>query len=47
MLRPPPLLSSTGGCGEVPACKTVLNESDFNALIGQYNVTRDKLGKKL
>ena len=34
-----------GGCAEAPACKTVLNESDFQELIGQYNVAVDKLGK--
>ena len=33
-----------GGCAEIPACKTILNESDFKMLLGQFAVEYSQLG---
>ena len=33
-----------GGCAKIPACKTILNESDFKMLLGQFAVQYSQLG---
>ena len=33
-----------GGCAEIPACTTILNESDFKMLLGQFAVEYSQLG---